>query len=256
MTARITELIDWQDGYELVRDEVAAILAVESVGQQALATAQGKDPNLWKLDVYMERSRPWERWVDVDPEDEINDVPIVNVTLDANEESTKTSAVRGERSTVRIHIDVYGYACAADSIDGHTTADRSAALVAQRAARLCRNILMSEDYTYLGSPRKALQWVFGRKVSGLNMFQPEIPMKTSPRAAQTILGARIVLEVECKLRVPVFEGQLIEMISLTVDREEDGRVIARADYELPKVLLTESGEEMTTEDGELLMTES
>ena len=59
----IAELIDKQDNSEIVRDQIAAILATEVANQQALATADGKDPADYKLRIYTERSNPWEAFL-------------------------------------------------------------------------------------------------------------------------------------------------------------------------------------------------
>ena len=58
----IPDLIDKEDTFEIVRNQIALILANESASQVALATTAGKpDPNLWALKVYTERSNPWEQ---------------------------------------------------------------------------------------------------------------------------------------------------------------------------------------------------
>ena len=61
MPAKITTLIDKQDNNEIIRDQIAAIIAIEKTNQVALATTAGKpDPTLWDFDVYIERKKPWE----------------------------------------------------------------------------------------------------------------------------------------------------------------------------------------------------
>ena len=56
----ISALIDKLDNYEIIRDRVALILKEEQASQQLLATEAGKDPSLWGLRVFIERSNPWE----------------------------------------------------------------------------------------------------------------------------------------------------------------------------------------------------
>jgi len=46
MSARIDTLIDKEDNFTLIRNEIAAILAVEVASQKVLATAASKDPAL------------------------------------------------------------------------------------------------------------------------------------------------------------------------------------------------------------------
>ena len=46
-------LIDKLDTFEIVRDEIAAILATEIASQEALAAGE-PDPTLWRLRVFLE----------------------------------------------------------------------------------------------------------------------------------------------------------------------------------------------------------
>ena len=75
----IPTLIDKQDTFEIVRDQIATILVTEIVSQQALAVADGKDPDLWKVRIYTERSNAWEQFLEVPPVDES---PICNIWYD------------------------------------------------------------------------------------------------------------------------------------------------------------------------------
>ncbi len=104
----ITRLIDRPDGFEIVRDQVAAILATEQANQQALATAAGKDPSPWALNVYQERSNPWEQYLNNQ-----NDLtPIVNVWFDsASYDQGASSVVDRQCSDTIINIDCYGCGC-------------------------------------------------------------------------------------------------------------------------------------------------
>lgn len=233
MAAKIDTLISWQDGYEIARNEVEAIIALESVEQQALATSASEDPDLWKLDVYSERHNAVEKWRSPD----LNEFypPIINVWLDSATFSEKVSHVRGERGTAVIHIDCYGLGISERDISagGHKPGDREAALNCQRAARLVRNILRSEHYTYLGSPQERQspgnQWCFGRRFRSLQMFQPEIDRNTT----QSVVGARLTLEAEVKIQVPEVQGQTINFVHVEVQRDTDGKILVQGDYESP-----------------------
>jgi hypothetical protein len=180
--------------------------------------------------VYSERHHAVEKWKSPD----VNQFhpPILNVWLDSVSHSDKSSHVRGERGLAVIHIDCYGLGIARQEVSGHSPADEEAATNAQRAARLVRNILLSEHYTYLGSPQEAFssgnQWCFGRKIRGLQIFQPEIDRNS----AQRVVGARITLEAEIKLRVPEAQGQTINFVHAEVRRDTvDGKLLVQGDYE-------------------------
>ena len=57
-------LIDKQDSFEIVRDQIAAILKTEITSQIALATTAGKpNPDDWKLRIFSERANPWEQFL-------------------------------------------------------------------------------------------------------------------------------------------------------------------------------------------------
>jgi len=72
----IPNLIDKQDSFEIIRDQIAAILSTEVASQMALAIAEAKEPNDWKMRIFIERSNPWEQWLNNPTEDKS---PIVNV---------------------------------------------------------------------------------------------------------------------------------------------------------------------------------
>ena len=151
------ELIDKKDNWELIRDEIAAILAVETINQQTKALAAGKDPDLWKFQVFIERSRPWEI---LSESDEVL-FPIVNVWFDSlsfDPRASATTSPQQSDATV-FNIDVIAGAKTEKLAgSGHKSADKTATLDCQRIVRLIRNILFSvppdssvagDDYYFL-----------------------------------------------------------------------------------------------------------
>src|SRR6478735_6325253 len=86
MPALITTLIDRRDNSELICDQIGAILLAESTAQQALAAGAGKNPKLWKLRVFTERTNAWEMWLDAPSaskaKPDFDRSPIVNVSFD------------------------------------------------------------------------------------------------------------------------------------------------------------------------------
>jgi len=141
----IQSLIDKQDTFEQVRDQIAAILTLETASQQTLATAAGKDPELWKLRIFSERSNPWESFRDSDR----NKTPIVNVWYESSAFQEGSSTVSERQDTLgTFNIDVYGYGVSQANGAGHDAGDEQAALTCQRGLRLVRNILMASEYPY------------------------------------------------------------------------------------------------------------
>ena len=227
--ARITTLIDKRDTFEIIRDELAAILRVESAAQEALATSAGKDPANWKLRIFLERSNPWEEFQEPSevPEGEpLPDVPpIVNVsfenlTFDMNASNT----VERQKATATYNIDCYGYGVAADNPDGgHIPGDEDASLDCQRAVRLVRNVLMAGAYTYLGLRGT----VWRRFIQSVTMFQPT----ANEQPVQQVKAARVALQVEFNEFSPQVEGTPLELISVQVKRdEESGEIFLTATY--------------------------
>lgn len=219
----ISNLIDKVDNFELVRDEIAAILVTESAAQQALAVTAGKDPANWKLRVYTERSNPWEAWQN----DQTDRSPIVNVWFDNSRFDEKSSNnIERQKSETVFNIDCYGYGQSAnDPTGGHIPGDREAALESQRAIRLVRNILMAAEYRYLGL--RGLVWQ--RWPQSITAFQPQ----QDSRTIQHIVAARIAFRVDFNELAPQIPEETLEFVSVDVKRTEDGEIVLEADYEYP-----------------------
>lgn len=217
----ITELIDKKDSFEIIRDEIAAILATETASQQALATAAGKNPNDYKLRVYLERSNPWEVFLN-----EQNDrSPLVNVWYDnSNFDDRASNTVERQKSESIFNIDCFGFGMSQDVAGGgHKAGDKEAALEVQRALRLVRNILMAGTYTYLGL--RGLVW--SRWPQSVTVFQPQI----EARQIQQIVGARLAFKVVFNEFSPQVPAVTLELVSAEVSRSEDGAVVVNADYD-------------------------
>lgn len=217
----IQTLIDKQDNAEIVRDQIAAILALESAAQQALATAATKDPAGWELQVYTERSNPWEKWLN----DQTTDTaPIVNVWYDtATYNEAASNVVERQATEATFNIDCYGLGVSEDDGAGHKPGDREAAFEVQRAIRLVRNILMASEYTYLGL--RGLVWQ--RWPQSVQVFQPA----SGDRIIQQIVAARLAFRVRFNEFSPQYVGQALELLSVDVKRTEDGQIVAEADYD-------------------------
>jgi hypothetical protein len=186
--ANITELIDKQDNFEIIRNEIAAILAVEVANQKVLAAAAAKNPALWDFDVYVERSSPWEIIEDSEG-NIIGDAPLVNVFFDtASVNSAGSNNIEQQLMDGTFTIDCVAaktHIKATGSALQH--ADELAAREAQRILRLVRNILMAGTYTYLGMRGV----VTSREIQNIAMFQPQI----NDRPAEHVMVARLQIKV-------------------------------------------------------------
>ena len=215
-------LIDKQDNFEIIRDQIAGILALETVAQQALATAAAKDPDDWKLRIFAERSNPWEELLN----EQDDRSPIVNVWYD-NSTFVPGSSNMSERQKADgiLNIDCYGYGISSGDGVGHKPGDREAAFEAHHALRLVRNILMASENTYLQFPRGTIIW--GRWPQSTTVFQPEIDGRT----IQQIVGARLAFRVSFNEFSPQYQHETLDFVSVDVLRAENGEILVEADYD-------------------------
>jgi hypothetical protein len=222
----IDQLIDKTDTFELVRDEIAAILLAETTNQKALAVAAGKPAQDWALNIYTERSDPWNEYLDL-PETVENPAPaprIVNVWFNGlTFDMAGSNVVESQKATAIFHVDCYAYAASADAAIGHLPGDQAASLQVHRVVRLVRNILMAATYTYLG-----MRGIVGRRwITAIDAFQPS----ANDRLAQSIGAARISLQVEFNEFSPQVTGGKLELISVAVTRSEHtGQIYFTANY--------------------------
>jgi hypothetical protein len=224
MPALITELITGQDGHEIITEAVSNLLAVEIAEQQVLAVNDGQDPDLWKAHVYRNRVKPFD-----EPVDGEDTTPIINVWFQNAAFNKDGSTVRANRGDGTWNIDIYGFGKSKDTPTGHTPGDETAKDQVDRWLGLVRRILMSAQYTYLGSPRANdgvnpstyQQYCWGRWVDGITAFQPEL----ETRAAVTTVGSRLALGVHYLVDSPQFKGEVFDILATSVFREEDGRLL-------------------------------
>jgi hypothetical protein len=216
-------LIDKQDTFEIVRDQIAQLLANEIANQKALASGAGKDPALWDIKIYAERSNPWEQFLNQNPDP----TPIANVWFDSEQfDRARSNVVERQTAEGVFNIDIYGYGKASEDGTGQLVSDKQAALEANRAIRLIRNILMAAENTYLQLPRGT---AWDRMPQSITVFQPEI----DSRPVQNIRAARFVLNVTYNEFSPQVAGDNLEYLAVDIKRAEDGSIIAEADYQYP-----------------------
>jgi hypothetical protein len=216
----ISTLIDKQDSFEIIRDQIAAILATEVASQMQLATDAGKDPANWKLRIFTERSNPWEQLLD----DQTNRSPIVNIWYDNSIFVPGKSNISERQASESVYnIDCYGYGLSRDDGVGHIPGDKDAAFEVQRGLRLLRNILMAAEYTYLGL--RGLVWQ--RWPQSITVFQPVL----DGQQMQQIVGARLSLRVAFNEFSPQVEPKTLEFLAAGVTRAEDGEIIIQANYD-------------------------
>lgn len=215
-------LIDKQDAFEIVRDQIALILATETANQMALAALAAEDPLLWKLRVFTERSDPWSQFQERD----LDDVsPVVNVWYESSTfEGPKGNTVSRQMARGRFNIDIIAVGVSKDDgATGQVAGDKDAAFNLARATRLVRNILMAGPNTYL-----QLRGMVGQRwPESITAYQPE------GDNAKNLAALRFILAVDFNELSPQFEGEALEEVFVDIHRASDGQIIVEADYEYP-----------------------
>lgn len=210
-------LIDNADNFEVVRDQIAAILVIERDDQKAQAAAAGKDPALWDFKVFEERSNPWGDYLD----EGADLTPIVNVWFDSDSfVEAATTRSQTQKCNAFYNIDITAAARRTAGLNG----DEAAAKTAQRIARIARKILMASEYTYLALPRGTC---WDRQIESRETFQPGIGADSSTR----VIGLRLRMRVSFNETAPQFEGVPLNGIDLEIKRKETGEIYTDLSFE-------------------------
>lgn len=215
MPALIETLLSTADNSEVIRDQIAAILAVEIAKQVELGLTPAPR-------VFSERSNPWGQLL----EEPANESPIINVWFDSETFNGSASNIT-ERQTcdATFNVDVYAFGTSEAQDDGHHPGDELAALACHKILRVIRQILMSSHYTYLGL--RGLVWK--RWPQTISTFRPT----TDDRNAQNISAGRLALVVTFNEFAPQFAGEPLEGLSLEVQRAGTGEIYFTAQYPSP-----------------------
>ena len=220
MVALLKTLIDKTDNFEIIRDRIAVLIAEETANQVRLAKNAGMDYRLWELKVFSERSNPWDVFLKGANPDT---TPVCNVWFNnSNFDQAGSNVVEQQKTEGVFNIDVYGCEVTKAKLGGQVPGDEAASKEAHRAIKLVRNILMSSQNTYL----QLRGMVWRRFPDAVTIFQPEIKAE-----AKQVVGARLSLRVTFSEYSPQYSGDNIELISVVVNRAEDGSVVAEKDFD-------------------------
>ncbi|MBQ6782301.1 MAG: hypothetical protein IJP62_13910 [Treponema sp.] len=206
-----SELQSEPDNIEIIRDQIAALLAIDLNKQHEIAM-NTLDPNDGDYDVavYVENDDPLQYVDDATPG--ANPFPCVNVSLDSCDDDKGTASVNRQCWTAQFYIDCYATGNTASDEDFGT----KAALKAWKTARLVRRILRAEPNTYL-----RLRGVVGKVGFKFQSGEPN-----NPRGAIRVKMVRITLSVDYVEDVEISQGVIDwEIVGIVTD--ETGRVILR-----------------------------
>lgn len=205
----VDALVSAPDNIEIIRDQIAALLAVDFDNQHRLAE-EAEDPNAadYKIGVFVENDDPIQYVDDETPE--ANPFPCVNVSIDSTGQEKGTASVGKQAMSAQFYVDVYASGNASADGDFGT----KAALKAWKTARLVRHVLRAEANTYL-----RLRGIVG-KVS----FRFQAGEPNAVKSAIRVKMVRITLGVDYVEDVPVADGTRIEIISAKI-ADGSGQVI-------------------------------
>jgi hypothetical protein len=231
MAALIETLIDKQDSNEIIRDQIAAILAIEVANQRVLATAAGKDPDDFSFDIFREQMRPFEASSDNNGAEsgELKN-GLVNISFDNDTFDNRGSdAVGNQKVLGTFYLDCYAHRNQSDALSGDEATNKEA----DRIARLVRNIMMSGVYTYLklGGPSHndtGVQIVFKRYVTRREKF---VPSDREGKYAEVVAASRITLVVDYIEFSPQAQGVDLDLLIWDCEIGEDGLVTFDAQFD-------------------------
>ncbi len=219
--AEITNLIDKQDNCEIIRDQIAAILATEIANQKQIATDAGKtNPSLWDFAVTTERAKPWDAITDsLGKEQGLLKNGLVNVYFDSDSLANAGSdLIQKQIVTGTFIIDCYGFkSSVTDGTEISQYGDTLASKEAERVARLVRNILMSAQYMYLKLGRSTGANIVQKRL--IKRREKFFPMQNN-LAMENVVGERLTLEVDYIELSPQEELETLETLIVDCVRED------------------------------------
>ena len=230
MPTAIPTLMTGLDQFEIVRNQISALLELNQLNQQALATVALEDPKLWELRVFTERSNAWEQLLNIDVNAvDANFSPIINVWFDTTQYPQNSgNTVDYQRSDTTFNIDIFGFAASTtDGATGQLPGDREAAFTCQRGIRFVRRIMMASENRHLQLDRKV---VGNRWIQSISSLQPQLDSVP----IQQIVGSRIALTVEFLEFAPSADlSNILERVLIDVLRAEDGSITLQQEYTYP-----------------------
>lgn len=222
----LQSLIDKQDSFEIVRDQIAGILLAELANQQALAPGSGKDPLDYTLSVYLEQDAPIEKWLNAAPERTAPTVPAVSISLENSTRNDKKSSVpAGEQVYDCTYLlDVLARGVTTEQAGaGHVPADKAARLNCHAAVRLVRNILSATE-----NRRLKLNDIVHAHVHFRTMeYGQAATFETQPNFS--VWAGRCRFSVTMTELSPEYEGVPLEIIRIAIS--DDGGVVLETEVD-------------------------
>lgn len=213
MTIKVlTQRIEGPMLFELVRDQIAAILEAELANQQALAIADGDDPTPYEISVTTEKSIPWS----------VAQMPLVNVYYDDTQISSKSSMASAQQGEHTYIVDCYAAVqTQADATDISSYGDEEAARYVQFMGGLVFRILMATINATLQFPAHATDGtpigvIGSRIIRSLQPFRPAF----GDKPIEDVMALRCTLVVRHPEFIPSEDGVILDEILATFRRDD------------------------------------
>jgi hypothetical protein len=217
------------DNLTIIRDQIAAVLKVESAKWLELSRAAGREDEGWDLKVYVEATNPMQDWMGTEDDDSgCEDPPfVVNVYFSDDAVDGKRSNAANQQTASGVFVvDCYGHGVARAREDGgHHPGDQLAELKAQRCCFLARNILMAAHYWDLGLPGIVAK----RMWDGREALQSPI----NERARQKVACVRLRMRVDFLEFSPQHVPATLQAVLSEVTRGPNGEVLVAAEVPTP-----------------------
>lgn len=202
----ITERFNEPDNLEIIRDQIAGIIALEMDEQYAMAS-DDSDPVAedYFTRVLVENDEPLFAGGDN------GDIfPLVNVCVDNRVLADGTSAVNSDKAKATLFLDCYQIGNNSGRFAG-----RKATIKAWKLARCVRRILRSDYYKYL-----RLRGI----VSDVKIVEMRAGVPAMNDSSIKVVLVRITLEVTYDEKAPVINGETLELIPVQIS-DDNGQVV-------------------------------
>ncbi|AUR82927.1 hypothetical protein NVP1030O_11 [Vibrio phage 1.030.O._10N.222.55.F9] len=203
---------------QTVISKVGEILINESVNQQALALADGKDPELYEFRVFTDRFDPFDNMKE-------NKTPVISIKESDDSKQMGVSANHGkQQKLLTINIDCFGIGRAKETPEGHLPADLDASQVCRRVANLVNKILKADINNNLQLDRKLVNSV---NITGEQYFEPDF----DSRQLGPVVVKRISLQCNVVDTPVINNGVELEGIVIDVERGDSGEIYTTCEYD-------------------------
>lgn len=202
----ITERFNEPDNIEIIRDQMAGIIALEMDKQYEMAI-DDDDPvaSDFLARVLVENDEPLNAGGD-----NVDIFPLINVSVDSRSLVDGTSAVNYDKAQATVFVDCYQ-----TGNNSGIFAGRKATIKAWKLARCVRRILRSDYYKYL-----RLRGV----VSDVKIAKMKAGVPAMNDSAIKVVLVRLSVEVVFDEAAPIVKGESLELIPVQIS-DENGQVV-------------------------------